>query len=57
VEALVGPLDALSGRRVEVRGLLDGRFGPQIDIDVPAALQHLDEGVTGSPYSGRESRQ
>lgn len=57
VEALLGPLEALAGRRLEVRGLLDGRFGPQIEIDLPTALQHLDETAGASPYSGREPRR
>ena len=43
--------------RVEVRGLLDTRFGPQVEVDTINSLRRLDEGVTGSPYSGRETRR
>jgi endonuclease YncB( thermonuclease family) len=57
IEAAMGPLDDLRGRLVEVRGLLDNRFGPQIEINGPHELQRLDEGMSGSPYSGRETRR
>jgi hypothetical protein len=57
IEAVLGPLDDLRGGLVEVRGLLDSRFGPQIEINGPHELQRLDEGMSGSPYSGRETRR
>ena len=57
VQAVVGPIEALEGRMVEVRGLLDTRFGPQVEVDTINSLRLLDEGVTGSPYSGRETRR
>jgi endonuclease YncB( thermonuclease family) len=57
VEARLGPLAALAGHAVAVRGLLDTRFGPQIDIDLAVALQHLDGVPAPAPYSGRGTRR
>ena len=57
MQAALGQLDALVGHLVEVRGLLDTRFGPQVEVDMANSVRLLDEGVTGSPYSGRETRR
>ena len=43
------PAAFFSGRLVQVRGLLDLRYGPQVDLDNAASLVLLDEEVTRSP--------
>jgi len=44
-------LRSLNGAFARVRGILDTRFGPQIEIAYPAALE-IDAKGSGSPYNG-----
>ena len=57
LQALGRPAPFFQGHLVQVRGLLDLRYGPQVDLDNAAALVLLDEEVTRSPYSGLETRR
>ncbi len=57
LQAAGRPPAFFQGHLVQVRGLLDLRYGPQVDLDNAAALGLLDEEVTRSPYSGRETRR
>ena len=45
-------ISALSGKTVRVRGLLDVRFGPQIQIHEPEALEMTRAAEAVSPKSG-----
>ncbi len=47
---------ALTGANVRVRGLLDRRFGPQIEIDYPSQLEIVARGAK-KPYSGSVAPQ
>lgn len=40
-------LQQLTGRRIRVRGLLDRRFGPQIEIATPDSLEILEPAMEG----------
>jgi hypothetical protein len=40
-QAAGAPLSALAGERIRVRGVLDDRFGPQIEIADPLMLERL----------------
>ncbi|MGQ0445793.1 MAG: thermonuclease family protein [Beijerinckiaceae bacterium] len=53
-EAVYSSLSALTGQAVRVRGLLDTRFGPQIEISDPDELEaagHGQDPADGSPAS------
>ena len=40
------PLTALAGEKIRVRGVLDGRFGPQLEIADPLMLERLGRAET-----------
>ena len=44
-------LRALAGKRLRARGLLDRRFGPQIEVFDPDALELVGDGATEAPPS------
>lgn len=46
------PLHALAGRSIRVRGLLETRFGPQIEIASPAEMEILDAPGAASAGNG-----
>jgi len=45
-EAAGAPLTALAGETIRVRGALDGRFGPQLEIVDPLMLERLGRAAT-----------
>ena len=46
----------LEGRRLRVRGLLDTKFGPQIEISEPSAIEFV-EAAAASPYSRPQAQR
>jgi endonuclease YncB( thermonuclease family) len=48
-------LEELRGKMLRVRGLLDTRFGPQIEISTPEELEIVSEGGDASVDPGRSS--
>lgn len=47
---------SLIGHKVRIRGLLDARFGPQIELESPLAVEPISNLATRSPYSGLQTR-
>ena len=48
-------LAALSGRRIRVRGLLETRYGPQIEIASPAEMELIDGPTATSAGKGNDA--
>ncbi len=46
-------LKSLSGKIVRVRGLLETRFGPRIEIDMPEAIEVIADRQTSPEFRGR----